>query len=303
MSKTYRSLTKFVFNVRSLLKTRNITQRQSSPVIAPYFLHDAPYLLSHRGGMFERPEHTQLAFDYSQQLGLTGFEIDIRLTKDEHVIVFHDRDVDRTTNGSGRVSEHTLEELLKLDAGYHFKNKHGHMPYIGHPLAKIMTLDALLERYPDQLVNIDIKDKPTTYEGSIAAERLYRVIVKHKAQHRVLVTSFHKKQIERFNHYNQNQIATGASQAEVTEGIMKLFLGIPFLYKGQAHTFQMPLSYRGLSLTSPRLISWLNARCIIPGYYGVNHLALMHNLTDKGVHTIVTDRPSLARQFLANKKI
>nr|WP_275128879.1 glycerophosphodiester phosphodiesterase family protein [Staphylococcus chromogenes] len=52
----------------------------------PYFQKPSPYILSHRGGAFERPEHTILAFDHSAKLGLTGFEIDIRLSKVRHII-------------------------------------------------------------------------------------------------------------------------------------------------------------------------------------------------------------------------
>ncbi|MCO4327120.1 glycerophosphodiester phosphodiesterase [Staphylococcus agnetis] len=305
MTKTTRSFIKAINHVRYFIKKDKqevILNNACSPYkIAPYFQHNPPYLLSHRGGMYERPEHTQLAFDHSQQLGLTGFEIDIRLTKDEHVVVFHDPDVDRTTNGSGLVCQHTLEELLRLDAGYHFKDMDGTKPYKGHPKAKIITLAKLLKQYPNQLINIDIKDDPKSFVGQIAAERLYEVIMEHHAQQRVLVTSFHKKQIERFNQLHHNKIATGASQAEVTEGIIKLFLGFPYLYKGQAHTFQMPLSHRGISLISVKLINWLNSKNIFPGYYGVNRLDLMDELVEKGVHTIVTDRPTIAHQFFIRK--
>lgn len=58
-----------------------------------------------------RPEQTQLAFDHAKDLGVDGFETDVRLTKDQQLIVFHDATVDRTTNGSGKVSAHTLSEL------------------------------------------------------------------------------------------------------------------------------------------------------------------------------------------------
>lgn len=267
----------------------------------PYFQKPSPYILSHRGGAFERPEHTILAFDHSAKLGLTGFEIDIRLSKDRHIIVFHDADVDRTTNGSGRVAQHTLEELKRLDAGFHFKDINGKFPYRGHSKAKIVTLDELLTRYPNQLINIDIKDHPHTPEGEIATERLYQTIIKHQAQQRVLVTSFHKAQIARFNQLQTNEIATGASQSEVTEGLLKFYIGLPHLYEGQALTFQMPLSHKGISLTSSRLIRWLNSRHIVPGYYGVNSIDLMVDLVEKGVHTIVTDRPTLDQQFLSRK--
>ena len=82
--------------------------------------------------MAVRPEQTQLAFDNAVANNLDGFETDVRLTKDEKLIVFHDATVDRTTNGSGKVSDRRVSELKRLDAGYHFKDINGQFPYRGH---------------------------------------------------------------------------------------------------------------------------------------------------------------------------
>ena len=54
----------------------------------PYFLMDQTLYFAHRGGMSVRPEQTQLAFDNAVDYGLDGFETDVRLTKDEELIVF-----------------------------------------------------------------------------------------------------------------------------------------------------------------------------------------------------------------------
>ncbi|UXR76985.1 MULTISPECIES: glycerophosphodiester phosphodiesterase [unclassified Staphylococcus] len=303
MTKTNRVLTGSLVGIASLIsgalyitnKNKSIQKRE----IKPFFTHKAPYVFSHRGGMQERPESTELAFDHSLAMGLTGFETDIRITKDEQVIVFHDATVDRTTNGSGAVSQHTLSELQQLDAGYRFTNINGRKPYQNHPQAKIMTMAALLQRYPDQLVNIDIKDHPNSYEGTIAAERLYKVIKENHAESRVLVTSFYKEQIERFHTLDiQDEIAIGASQHEVTEGILKCYSGLGHLYQGLADTFQMPTVHKGLVLTQRKLISWLNQQNIAPGFYGVNNVDYMVDLANKGVHTLVTDRPTIGKQFL-----
>ena len=301
MTKSRRILTGSVIGIASLMsgalyltnKTKNVPKRD----IKPFFQHASPYVFSHRGGMQERPESTALAFDHSAAMGLTGFETDIRLTKDEQVIVFHDATVDRTTNGSGYVANHTLEELQQLDAGYRFTDINGYKPYQNHPKAKIMTMDALLQNYPDQLVNIDIKDHPDSYEGHIAPTRLYEVIKRNNAESRVLVTSFYKEQIARFNVLNQGEIAIGASQAEVTEGIVKCYSGLGKLYQGSADTFQMPTVHKGLVLTQRKLIAWLNTQNIAPGYYGVNNVDQMTDLANLGVHTLVTDRPTIGKQF------
>ncbi|UXR78986.1 MULTISPECIES: glycerophosphodiester phosphodiesterase [unclassified Staphylococcus] len=304
MTKTRRILTGSMIGIASILSgTLYATKKNKSEQtrdIKPFFQHKAPYVFSHRGGMQERPESTELAFDHSVAMGLTGFETDIRLTKDEQVIVFHDATVDRTTNGSGLVANHSLSELQQLDAGYRFRDINGHKPYQNHPQAKIMTMDNLLQRYPNQLVNIDIKDHPDSYEGQIAAQRLYEVIKRNHAESRVLVTSFYKEQIERFHALDlQNEIAIGASQPEVTEGILKCYSGLGHLYQGTADTFQMPTVHKGIPLTHRKLVSWLNQQNIAPGFYGVNNVDHMVDLAQIGVHTLVTDRPTIGRQFLS----
>lgn len=279
-----------------LLNQRKVAT-QHTHSIPEFFTGDAPYIFAHRGGMAVRPEQTQLAFDNAVEHGLDGFETDVRLTKDEHLIVFHDATVDRTTNGSGKVNEHTLNELKKLDAGYHFKDINGNTPFRGDDKAKILTFDELLKLYPNMYVNVDLKDAPNSYEGTRAPQVLFDTIKANHAENRVLVTSFSKAQIEKFNNIAQGTVAIGASQDEVTEAFLKFHLLGGRTYTPVAHTFQMPTVFKGISLTSSKFIQWLIRLNIVPGYYGVNSIDLMQDLYQKGAHTIVTDRPDLAKQF------
>ncbi|TEB41025.1 glycerophosphodiester phosphodiesterase, partial [Flavobacterium circumlabens] len=57
--------------------TSNVKPR----TIKPFFTQPAPYVFAHRGGMALRPEHTRLAFDHALKYEVTGFEVDVRLTK------------------------------------------------------------------------------------------------------------------------------------------------------------------------------------------------------------------------------
>ena len=79
------------------------------------FLH-----LSHRGGAEETPENTLAAFQNALAHGANYIECDIRKTADDVVVCHHDPTVNRTTDGTGRVSEMTLAELKTLDAGSWF---------------------------------------------------------------------------------------------------------------------------------------------------------------------------------------
>ena len=71
----------------------------------------------HRGASAYTPENTLTAFDMSRKMGADGIELDVHLTRDGKVVVIHDNDIKRTSNGEGIVEEMTYDELLKYDFG------------------------------------------------------------------------------------------------------------------------------------------------------------------------------------------
>lgn len=74
-------------------------------------------VVGHRGAALLVPENTLPSFEKAIALGCDATETDVRLTADGYLILCHDETVDRTTNGSGKVSELTFEQLRALDAG------------------------------------------------------------------------------------------------------------------------------------------------------------------------------------------
>ncbi|OBK76325.1 glycerophosphodiester phosphodiesterase [Mycobacterium sp. 1164985.4] len=76
-----------------------------------------PFVVAHRGASADRPEHTLAAYELALKEGADGVECDVRLTRDGHLVCVHDRRVDRTSNGTGLVSDMTLAQLRELDFG------------------------------------------------------------------------------------------------------------------------------------------------------------------------------------------
>ncbi|QGY42779.1 glycerophosphodiester phosphodiesterase [Maribellus comscasis] len=72
---------------------------------------------AHRGAMVTHPENTIVAFKAAVEAGAQMVELDVWLTQDGKMVIMHDETVDRTTNGSGRISDFTLAKIKKLDAG------------------------------------------------------------------------------------------------------------------------------------------------------------------------------------------
>lgn len=76
-----------------------------------------PRVIAHRGASAEAPENTLPALELALELGVGGVECDVRLTRDEVPVLLHDENVSRTTDGTGKVGNMTLEEIRDLDAG------------------------------------------------------------------------------------------------------------------------------------------------------------------------------------------
>jgi glycerophosphoryl diester phosphodiesterase len=74
-----------------------------------------PLVIAHRGASHDVAEHTLPAYLEAIESGADGLECDVRLTRDGHLVCVHDRTVNRTSNGSGIVSEYDLQELRRLD--------------------------------------------------------------------------------------------------------------------------------------------------------------------------------------------
>ena len=76
--------------------------------------------VAHRGASGNNPENTLRAFQKALEIGVDEIELDLRSTRDGHLVVMHDATVDRTTDGTGAIGELTLAEIRALDAGRMF---------------------------------------------------------------------------------------------------------------------------------------------------------------------------------------
>src|SRR5947209_15918186 len=99
----------------------------------PFFAASRPLVFAHRGGSALAPENTLAAFDNGLALGADGLELDVHLSRDGHVVVHHDRTLDRTTDLRGPVAAHTAGELARADAGHAF-GTNGSFPFRGQGL-------------------------------------------------------------------------------------------------------------------------------------------------------------------------
>jgi glycerophosphoryl diester phosphodiesterase len=85
----------------------------------PYFDVPVPTVIGHRGACGEAPENTLASFGLAVAQGAAIVETDVHLTRDGKLVLIHDELLERTTDGRGRITDHSLAELA-LDAGHQF---------------------------------------------------------------------------------------------------------------------------------------------------------------------------------------
>lgn len=131
-------------------------------------------IIAHRGASAQAPENTMAAFQLALDLQADGIELDVMLTADQQVVVIHDEEVDRTTNGSGRVADMTLEEIRQLDAGQG---------------EKVPTLSEVLDRFGGKfLINIELKNYTSIFDA--LPVEVSKLIKSHDLVEDVLISSF-----------------------------------------------------------------------------------------------------------------
>lgn len=141
-----------------------------------------PIIIGHRGGRGIAPENTLASFQLAVDLGIDGVEFDVQRTKDGHLIVFHDENVERVTDGTGMVEDLTLDELKRLDVGRKFDER-----FAGERIPTLDEAFAFLKK-TDLLLFLEMKE-PWRYPG--IEEQIVAAIRKFDLVERVQVRSFY----------------------------------------------------------------------------------------------------------------
>ena len=242
-------------------------------------------IIAHKGASGIAPENTLASFQAALDIGVDIIELDVRQTKDEEIIVFHDQFLDRTTNGMGNVHEYTLEQLKQLDAGSWFSSKFSDQ--------KIPTLKEVLDLVDGRcqvLIEIKHMDHPHYHDFS---DKLVDVIrLEENGFDWVLLQSYEDKYLEEAQIYDDriqiNKMLIGEDSTPLLafyiETKLKLGHGDS---KGNLKTLNPEFK-----TLSPRRIFRMHSRGFKVFTYSVNTREDMIKMLNMGVDGIITDFPS-----------
>ena len=138
-------------------------------------------ILAHRGANKAAPQNTIPAFLKAIEMGAHGVENDVHLTADGHLVIVHDYAIDNMSNGTGLVSDYTLEELKKFDFGSYFSPE-----FAG---TQIPTLHEFLD-IADKFEVINIEIKSPKQKGTDIVKKTIDAVKEHGLFDRLVISSF-----------------------------------------------------------------------------------------------------------------
>jgi glycerophosphoryl diester phosphodiesterase len=267
-------------------------QRPERPERA-FLTHEGPLFFAHRGGSALAPENTLVAFEKGLSYGADALELDVHPTRDGEIVVFHDDTLDRTTDGSGRVSGFTLDDLRQFDAGYRFTPDAGATyPFRGQGVM-IPTLAEVYDRFSTARVNIEIKEDLSGVE-----EQLWRDIQAAHAEDRSLVACFLAAPLLRFRTVSQGRVATSGSMPEIRAFVLAAYARVTRLLRPAYDALQVPEAYRGISVVTPTTVRAAHQLGLAVHVWTVDDRASMERLLGYGVDGLMSDQPDILAQSL-----
>jgi len=243
-----------------------------------------PAVIAHRGDSLHAPENTLAAFETAYRRGAEAIEFDVKLTADGQVVMIHDQTVDRTTDGTGRVTKKSLAELRRLDAGSHFSEKFRgeHIP----------TLDEVFGELGQKLfMNLELSNYYTPFDGLVPA--VVGLVRKHRMQERIIFSSF----------FASNLVLAHRFLPDVPCGLLT--------FRGRLGAWGRKYGWRRKTYAALHpfvtdvdagLVERVHSAGKQYNVWTVNAAADLQRLIDLGVDGLITDDPGLACSLLGRMK-
>jgi glycerophosphoryl diester phosphodiesterase len=245
--------------------------------------HGRPLNIAHRGASAYAPENTLAAFRLALEMGADGFELDVMLSADGHLVVIHDDTADRTTDGSGPVQEKTLAELKALDAGARFDAR-----FAGE---RIPTLREIFDLVAGDRAFVNVEIKTDSLKGDGLEEKLVALIRRYGLGECLLISSFNP-----FALWRMRRLAPDLPLALLYAEDQRIHLRDRW-FAFLSHPDALNPSFRMATQEHVRRAKSKGHRLYV---WTVDEEKEMRRLIALGVDGIITNKPDLLRQVLAH---
>lgn len=229
--------------------------------------------IAHRGFSRKYPENTMLAFRKAVEAHCDAIELDVQMSRDGELMIFHDEELNRTTDGTGFLKDYSRSELLTLDAGKLFLTR--------EEVTRIPTLEEYLTFISETNIETVIELKNSVIYYPDMEEKIISMIRAFHLSERTILSSFNRESIRKCH-----SLAPEIRTALITES---------WIYRAGALTKSLGASYyhpRHIFLT-PWNLAEMRREGILVQPWTVNDGRRMKRLLKSHVHGIITNDPEL----------
>jgi len=257
---------------------------------------------AHQGGAREAPSSTMYALRRALAVGADALELDVHRSADGHLVVCHDPTVDRTTDGSGRIADLTLEQLKALDNAHWWRDDEvvdhaaapADLPLRGRAPHQrdlgVATLAEVLDAFPGVLLNLDIKQTAPDvlpYEAQLAD-----MLVAAGRSDDVIIASFSDAALDAFA-AEVTGIGTSCGPRAVVALAQALATGEPVPDEVLRHVaIQVPPRFGGTDVVTAAAVHAVHDAGLAVHVWTIDEEDEMRRLVDLGVDGVMSDRPS-----------
>jgi len=256
---------------------------------------NVPVVVAHRGASADEPEHTLAAYAKAIADGADALECDVRLTADGHIVCVHDRRIDRTSDGTGIVSELTLGELNRYDFG-------GWRGDVGQPTlgsdpvivdearARVLTLERLVELVLESPGNVglSIETKHPTRYGGMVEDRVIELL-RHYGLARPRDERADRMRLMSFSQMSMRRVRA------LAPGLPAVFLmdRVPLRFRDGSLPFGAQIAGPSIEIVRahPRYVQRVQARGHQVHVWTVDEPTDVSLCCDLGVDAIITNKP------------
>lgn len=265
----------------------------------PFFDVPTPCAIGHRGAAGELPENTLSSLERARARGAAILETDLRLSADGVPVLFHDANLDRTTDGQGPLASRPYAALRRLDAAFHFRPPEGEARRGPPPLrgrgVRIPSFEEALATFANARFNVELKDPdPALTRAALAC------VADAGCAHRVLLTAEgteHMSALREAVAEADLDVAIGACIGDVIAFLGSVASGAapPGVASGGRSlgpmALQVPPRTPHGPLVDAAFVDHAHAHGLVVHVWTINDPAEMDTLLGLGVDGIVSDFP------------
>lgn len=240
--------------------------------------------IAHRGGAKLMPEETLLAYDNAVAAGADMLEMDLHASKDGMLVLNHDATLERTTDGTGNLKDHSWSELQTLDAAYTFTKDGGASFPLRGTGVRMTTFETVLTRYPQAYFSVEIKQSEPSIVDAVLA-----LLAETGMEERVILISFSDTTMKEVRKKNP-RIVTGASLTEMVK--------IESLSEAKLDDYVLPCPIFQMSSADAALVHKIRHFGARLQVWTINEAPKMRDFLTLGVDGIITDDPVLLHGVL-----